>query len=69
LVDETYVKVAGRWPYLYRAVDQYGQVIDVLLSQPRAKTGPAEDQVIGWSEASECSSEADHYEPGREAGE
>ena len=28
-VDETYVKVAGRWRYLYRAVDQYGQVIDV----------------------------------------
>ena len=28
-VDETYVKVAGRWVYLYRAVDQFGQVIDV----------------------------------------
>jgi transposase, IS6 family len=34
-VDETYVKVAGRWSYLYRAVDQHGQVIDVLLSQRR----------------------------------
>jgi len=31
--DETYVKVAGRWTYLYRAIDQHGQVIDVLLSQ------------------------------------
>ena len=30
--DETYVKVAGIWTYLYRAVDQHGQVIDVLLS-------------------------------------
>jgi hypothetical protein len=30
--DETYLKIAGRWTYLYRAVDQYGQVIDVLLS-------------------------------------
>src|SRR3954452_4803141 len=30
-VDETYVKVNGFWRYLYRAVDQYGQVIDVLL--------------------------------------
>lgn len=29
-VDETYVKVAGRWRYLYRAVDQFGQVIDVF---------------------------------------
>jgi transposase-like protein len=34
-VDETYVKVAGRWRYLYRAVDQHGQVIDVLLSEQR----------------------------------
>ena len=34
-VDETYVKVAGTWTYLYRAVDQYGQVIDVLLSTRR----------------------------------
>jgi transposase-like protein len=31
-VDETYVKVAGRWTYLYRAVDQHGQIIDVLVS-------------------------------------
>src|ERR1039458_7430863 len=33
--DETYVKVAGRWAYLYRAIDQHGQVIDVLLSARR----------------------------------
>jgi transposase, IS6 family len=26
------VKVSGQWAYLYRAVDQHGQVIDVLLS-------------------------------------
>src|SRR5665811_1895358 len=34
-VDETYVKVAGRWRYVYRAVDQYGQVIDVFVSARR----------------------------------
>jgi transposase-like protein len=34
-VDETYVKVNGVWRYVYRAVDQYGQVIDVLLSVRR----------------------------------
>jgi IS6 family transposase len=32
-VDETYVKIAGRWPYVYRAVDQYGQIIDVYVSK------------------------------------
>jgi len=35
LLDETYVKVAGRWTYLYRAIDQHGQVIDVLVSTRR----------------------------------
>ena len=34
-VDETYAKVAGRWRYVYRAVDQYGQIIDVLVSTRR----------------------------------
>ncbi len=34
-VDETYVKVAGRWTYLYRAIDQVGQVIDVLAAERR----------------------------------
>ena len=34
-VDETYVKVAGVWRYVYRAVDQHGQVIDVYVSTRR----------------------------------
>jgi transposase, IS6 family len=34
-VDETYVKVAGRWRYIYRAIDQFGQVIDVFVSPHR----------------------------------
>jgi transposase-like protein len=34
-VDETYVKVNGVWRYVYRAVDQHGQVIDVLLTVHR----------------------------------
>ncbi len=34
-VDETYLKVAGNWRYLYRAIDQFGQVVDVLLSSKR----------------------------------
>jgi transposase-like protein len=34
-VDETYVKVAGQWRYVYRAIDQFGQVIDVFVSRRR----------------------------------
>jgi transposase-like protein len=34
-VDETYVKVNGTWRYVYRAIDQDGQVIDVLVSGKR----------------------------------
>ena len=37
-VDETYVKIAGRWVYLYRAIDQFGQVIDVLISKKRDRS-------------------------------
>jgi transposase-like protein len=33
--DETYVKVAGRWRYVYRAIDQFGQVVDVFVSPRR----------------------------------
>ena len=43
-VDETYVKVAGRWRYVYRAIDQHGQVIDVLLSARRDATAASRGQ-------------------------
>ena len=39
-VDETYVKVAGVWRYVYRAVDGYGQVVDVFVSSRLAVTSP-----------------------------
>jgi transposase-like protein len=34
-VDETYVRVAGRWRYVDRAIDQFGQVVDVFVSARR----------------------------------
>src|ERR1700726_2750665 len=33
--DETYIKVKGRWAYLYRAVDKQGRTVDFLLSERR----------------------------------
>ena len=34
-IDETYVKVRGRWAYLYRVVDKFGDTIDFYLSATR----------------------------------
>ena len=34
-MDETYIKLNGKWVYLYRAVDKYGDTIDFLLRAKR----------------------------------
>ncbi len=34
-MDETYIKVKGKWVYYYRAVDKYGAIIDFYLSEKR----------------------------------
>jgi transposase-like protein len=34
-VDETYLKVRGRWCYLYRAIDRNGSLVDTMLSEHR----------------------------------
>src|SRR4051794_32577670 len=57
-VDETYLKVGGRWAYLYRAIDRDGNLVDTMLSEhrdmaaaqaffrsARAVTGVTPDQV------------------------
>src|SRR3712207_5117666 len=40
-VDDTYVNVAGEWTYVYRAIDERGQVIDVYVSEQRASADAA----------------------------
>jgi transposase-like protein len=46
-VDETYVKVAGRWRYVYQAIDQFGQVIDVFVSPYRDAAAARFERAIG----------------------
>jgi hypothetical protein len=51
-VDETYLKVGGTWRYLFRAIDQFGQVIDVFLScggtrRPRGGSSPRRSAALG----------------------
>ena len=36
-VDETYIKVKGKWKYLYRAVNSKGNTLDFMLSARRNK--------------------------------
>src|SRR3954469_9570308 len=40
-VDETYLKVHGRWCYLYRAIDRNGNLVDVLLAKSRPARKPS----------------------------
>lgn len=37
-MDETYIKVNGKWVYLYRAVDSDGDTIDFMLSETRDRS-------------------------------
>jgi IS6 family transposase len=48
-VDETCVRVAGRWRYVDRAIDQFGQVIDVFMSRQRGARAARQcfEQAIG----------------------
>ena len=34
-MDETYIKFKGKWGYLYRAVDKFGDTVDFMLSEHR----------------------------------
>lgn len=34
-IDETYVKIRGKWRYLFRAIDKHGNPLDFLLTAKR----------------------------------
>ena len=50
-VDETYVRVAGGWTYLYRAVDSEGSTIDFMLSPNRDLTAAKHFLLLALSNA------------------
>ena len=54
LVDETYVRVKGAWCYLYRGIDENGNLVDVRLSKTRDMAGTKAffAQAIGLHEES-----------------
>jgi transposase-like protein len=61
--DETYLKVNGTWRYLFRAIDQFGQVIDVYLS-PRRDAKAARrffERAIGRTRISPAEVTTDRY--------
>ena len=62
-VDETYLKIGGTWRYVFRAIDQFGQVIDVLLS-PRRDAKAARrffERAIGRTRISPIEVTTDRY--------
>src|SRR5947209_13685800 len=40
-VDETYARIRGRWHYIYRAIDELGQIVDAYVSPTRDMVAPA----------------------------
>jgi len=54
-MDETYIKVAGQWKYLYRAVDKSGATVDFLLRAKRdhAAAGAFFERAIGLHDVPE----------------
>jgi DDE domain len=62
-VDETYVKVAGRWVYLYRAVDQFGQVHRRVRLCPAGRRGGA-SVLPARQGRHRCDTVGGHHRPG-----
>jgi transposase-like protein len=61
-VDETYVKITGQWRYVYRAIDQFGQIVDVFVS-PRRNSKAARrffERAIGASKITPVEVVTDH---------
>ena len=67
-VDETYVRVKGRWTYLYRAVDSRGQTIDFLLSAKRDTGYGSREAVLSQGAGAAAHGEPTNHHRGQEPG-
>ena len=47
-VDETYIRVKGKWCYLYCGIDENGNLVDVLLSEKRDSGGQKKTDRSFW---------------------
>jgi hypothetical protein len=55
-VDETYIKVQGRWCYLYRAIDRSGALVDVMVRDGASPAPSCKPNVSPTNSASSSSS-------------
>ena len=57
-VDETYIKVRGRWMYLYRAIDSNGDTVEFWFSERRnlhcRQAVPAQSAEAAWPARANC---------------
>jgi|TARA_B110000902_G_scaffold166201_1_gene189735 putative transposase len=45
-MDETYIKVKGKWTYYYRAIDKLGKTLDFMLSEQRDEAAPTVERAV-----------------------
>ena len=51
-VDETYARIRGRWHYIYRAIDELGQIVDAYVSPTRDMVAASVNtRVVSWNDA------------------
>jgi putative transposase len=49
-IDETYIKVKGKWTYYYWAVDNTGKTLDFMLSERRDKAACSATTTLAGSD-------------------
>jgi transposase-like protein len=60
-IDETYIKVRGRWMYLYRAIDSHGDTVEFWFSERRNLTAASCQTLSGASTETAWPSGADRH--------